>query len=140
MTIPLLVEVEALDKAVARKLDILNVFIRFEKELRDLAVINKELLGEETEIFSQDFLEKNAYLDENGYYRFNKYYEEEDLAGKLIHRQVAYEYIYLQDRAKYPLGFGSYEIHHKDSNKLNNHPDNLELFTKEEHKTMHRIK
>lgn len=32
------------------------------------------------------------------------------------------------------------EIHHKDKNVFNNHIDNLELLTKQEHKDKHKTK
>ncbi|MFH1503278.1 MAG: HNH endonuclease [Candidatus Diapherotrites archaeon] len=56
----------------------------------------------------------------------------------LIHRQIAYSEIYLKDRKKYPLPFGKYVIHHKDRNKKNFNPDNLQLLTREEHDRIHK--
>lgn len=56
-----------------------------------------------------------------------------------IHRQVAYEKIYLKDRNKYPYPFGWYVVHHKDRNKENFKVDNLELLTKRQHMIKHII-
>jgi len=67
-------------------------------------------------------------LDHRGYYR-NGY-------GRLVHRDVAYRYLY--SYPEYPLRFGEYDIHHKDRNKLNNDPDNLQIVTREEHVRIHR--
>jgi hypothetical protein len=58
----------------------------------------------------------------------------------LIHRQIAYEYIYLKHRDKYPLPFSKYVIHHKDGNKLNNDISNLEILTPEKHSIIHGYK
>jgi len=70
-------------------------------------------------------------LDKRGYYR-NGY-------GKLVHREVAYHNHYIEGfkRGKYILRFGEYDIHHIDENKLNNHPSNLQILTREEHKKIH---
>ena len=67
------------------------------------------------------------YIDERGY--------ERDGYNKLIHRKVAWKYLY--DFNKHPQRFGSYDIHHIDENKLNNHPSNLQILTREEHKAIH---
>jgi len=74
---------------------------------------------------------KTRVLDENGYLR-NNY-------GNLIHRDTAYEYIYRDGYKKgiFTKRFGEYDIHHKDRNKLNNSPDNLQILTREEHKKIH---
>lgn len=56
----------------------------------------------------------------------------------LIHRQVAYNEIYLKNREDYPLPFEKYVVHHKDGNKQNNKVSNLKILTKEEHEATHK--
>ena len=72
----------------------------------------------------------SRHIDSRGYER-NGY-------GDLIHRKVAYNCLY-----DYPnthnKRFGSYDIHHIDRNKLNNHPNNLKILTRDEHKKEHGI-
>lgn len=58
--------------------------------------------------------------------------------SNLIHRQVAYIQIYLNNREKYQLPFSKYVVHHKDGNKRNFSVDNLELLTKRQHNKLHR--
>ena len=53
-----------------------------------------------------------------------------------IHRKRAY-HIYLQNRSKYPLPWGAYEVHHKDFDKTNNKVENLEILTPTEHDKVH---
>lgn len=74
-----------------------------------------------------------TYVDERGYKRFKS-------SGKLVHRYVAYKHIY-KKRAlfQYPGGFGRYEIHHKNGNKLDNRVDNLQIVTHSEHQRIHNI-
>ena len=67
--------------------------------------------------------------DARGYYR-NGY-------GRLVHRDTAFKCLY--SYPKYPLRFREYDIHHKDRNKKNNHPDNLAILTRDEHKKAHGI-
>ena len=62
---------------------------------------------------------------------------ERDGYGKLIHRKVAYKYLY--NYPEYPERFGSYDVHHRDRNKRNNSPENLKILTREEHKAEHGI-
>ena len=69
-------------------------------------------------------------IDTRGYYR-NGY-------GKLVHRDVAYKQVYDYPR-KHTKRFGDYDIHHIDRNKLNNHPSNLKILTRDEHKAEHGI-
>ena len=40
---------------------------------------------------------------------------------------TAFTKIYLKNRAKYPLPFNKYIVNHKDGDKKNNTPKNLEL-------------
>ena len=71
------------------------------------------------------------YIDKNGYYR-------RKADDRLLHRNVAYFQIYLKNRDKYPLPFKKYIVHHKDGNKRNSYPNNLEIMLPGEHKTHHR--
>jgi hypothetical protein len=68
--------------------------------------------------------------DKKGYLRESNH-------SDLWHRKVAYHKIYLKDRKKYPLPFSKYEVHHRDGNKANNNPENLELLSPEEHIDKH---
>jgi len=74
-----------------------------------------------------------GYIDKNGYKRGN-------LHTDLIHRQVAYKYIYSKNRFKYPLPFSEYQVHHIDGNKKNNNYSNLLLLTKVQHEKIHGLK
>ena len=65
----------------------------------------------------RDFKKRSErHLDSNGYYR--------DGYGELVHRRVAYKYVYDYPH-KHKKRFGEYEIHHIDGNKTNNHPNNF---------------
>ncbi len=70
----------------------------------------------------------SSNLDHRGY--------ERDGFGGLIHRKVAYQYLY--SYPKYPKRFRSYDIHHIDGDKRNNSPDNLQILTRKEHKKIHK--
>ncbi len=69
-------------------------------------------------------------VDSRGYLR-NGY-------GDLIHRDVAYKQLYDYPN-KHNRRFRCYDIHHIDRNKLNNHPSNLKILTREEHKAEHGV-
>ena len=71
--------------------------------------------------------EPKFYIDERGY--------ERDEEGVLIHRKVAWQYLY--DISEHTKNFREYDVHHKDMNKRNNHKDNLQILTREEHKKEH---
>lgn len=72
-----------------------------------------------------------AYLDNNGYKRG------EIKHSNLLHRQLAFKYIYQPNKDQYPLPFGQYQVHHIDGNKQNNDIKNLKLVSKESHKEIH---
>lgn len=83
---------------------------------------------------SQYVDEEGEYmLDSNGYYRFSR-------SGRLVHRDVAYRAHFLPNRSTFPLSFKDYVVHHKDGNKLNNKPSNLEILTWGEHSNLHSQK
>ena len=63
---------------------------------------------------------RKTYIDDNGYLR----YDDND---NLVHKKIAYDHIYTPNKDKYPLLFGRYRVQHKDEDKLNNDPSNLEL-------------
>jgi len=76
---------------------------------------------------------EKTYLDEKGYLRFND-------SGNLVHRWVAYNKIYKPTKRKYSMKFRNYQVHHKDGNKLNNNPINLQVVSVSKHKSIHGIK
>jgi len=63
-----------------------------------------------------------SLTDENGYKR-------DIFTDKLVHRMVA------EEKLKKPLG--NKVVHHKDLNKTNNDPSNLQLMTRSEHTKLH---
>ena len=71
------------------------------------------------------------YFDKHGYERGDYHYSD------LIHRQIAYQKIYLPNREKYPLHFDQYQVHHIDGDKRNNHLSNLLIVTEEQHAKLH---
>ncbi len=75
-----------------------------------------------------------SYTDRHGYKR-GKLPEHSDL----IHRQIAYKFIFLPNIDKYPLSFSEYVVHHIDHNKQNNDVSNLQILTQEEHEKIHGI-
>ena len=75
---------------------------------------------------------KGYYIDARGYYRYAN-------SGRLVHRQIAYKYVYLPNKDNYVYNFGSYVIHHKNRHKLDNNSSNLEILTREEHEKRHGI-
>lgn len=79
-------------------------------------------------------LKEGHYIDDNKYERGRPRSQH----SNLMHRQLAYEEIYLPNRDKYPLPFSSYIIHHKDCRKRNNSIKNLQIMTEEEHEELHR--
>lgn len=82
----------------------------------------------------QDVKEENKTyesFDENGYPIGDPTH------SKLIHRQIAYSYIYLKNEDKYPKKFSEYIVHHIDSNKENFAIENLYICTSEQHNMIH---
>ena len=79
----------------------------------------------------EDFIENTIHLDSKGY--------ERDSNNNLIHRNVAYEFIYKDGYVDgvYTDKFRNYDVHHIDKNKRNNSPGNLKILTREEHKAIH---
>ncbi len=75
---------------------------------------------------------KRTYKNKNGYL------EETPAHSLLIHRQIAFNEIYLKNRNRYPLKFNKYVVHHIDGVKVNNEISNLQILTKEKHNYIHR--
>lgn len=71
-----------------------------------------------------------TYTDKFGYLR--------DRYGELIHRQVAFEYYEAVWEEKFDLPFSEYEVHHINSEKQDNIPENLYIVLPEDHKKIHR--
>lgn len=66
-------------------------------------------------------------LDERGYER-NGY-------DQLIHRRVAFKKVY---NPRIHCGrFREFIVHHKDKNKRNNSPENLQIMSSDEHNRLH---
>jgi hypothetical protein len=74
----------------------------------------------------------DIYVDRNGYER----YIANDL---LVHRVVAFNEIYLLERDKYRLPFSHYQVHHRNGNKRDNRPENLNVIIKFDHEDRHDI-
>ena len=70
-------------------------------------------------------------LDGRGYWR--------DKEGNLIHREKAYNKIYLKKVGAYPFPFSKYIIHHIDGDKSNNKLKNLAILTQDHHRYAHNI-
>ncbi|MBT7102347.1 hypothetical protein HN935_02435 [archaeon] len=73
------------------------------------------------------------YVDENGYKRGKIKHSD------LIHRQIAYEFIYKKNKGKYSKPFSSYIVHHIDGDKKNNDISNLQIMTQKKHEKVHGI-
>ena len=144
-------EVEELDNAVENHIEIFNFYTPRLDDLKELKQIEEDLvkkgiitIGSEDEKFVEvefeeinewdpEFCKGKTHTDEYGYLRWNH-------NKKLVHRDVAYKYVYLENMEEYPMPMGKYQVHHKDGNKKNNAPENLALFTGEEHMTEHRVR
>jgi DNA-binding Lrp family transcriptional regulator len=73
---------------------------------------------------------EKLYVDQNGYFRTST-------TNRLLHRDIAYKYLYLPNRQNYPKGFGAYVVHHRDENKWHNDPSNLVLLESAQHTWLH---
>ena len=71
----------------------------------------------------------SANISEDGYYRITSV--KEGNLKKLVHRLI-YEDTYKVTICPWAI------LHHKDGNKLNNDPNNLELLSRREHPTKHK--
>lgn len=67
----------------------------------------------------------NSYVDGKGYLRWKN-------DDRLIHRDIAF-----QSGLRGVDKFGNCDVHHKDKNKLNNDPSNLEVLDRETHEERH---
>lgn len=72
----------------------------------------------------------DRYIDDAGYFRYAS-------SDKLIHRHIAYKYLYKPNEDYYDLSFSEYQVHHIDGNKLHNSSTNLQIVTPEEHAEIH---
>jgi len=78
-------------------------------------------------------------MKESQYYKTRQGYLCFKNSDKPLHRYIAKKEIWEKNRKKYPLEFWEYTVHHKDGDKLNNKSENLELLTRIEHETKHRL-
>jgi hypothetical protein len=79
---------------------------------------------------------KERYIDREGYIRIfvGKKHHLADQNGYMREHRV------IAERMSGRLLNKGEEIHHKDGNKINNNPDNLEILNRQEHKERHRKK
>ena len=69
-----------------------------------------------------------CFVDHNGYLRWNS-------DDHLCHRDIAFNYIYKKD--SFTNIFSEYDVHHKNENRFDNNPENLEIIFREEHELEH---
>jgi hypothetical protein len=68
---------------------------------------------------------RTAYIGRGGYLRWKE-------GNKLCHRDIAYRF--LDHRG---LSFSDYDVHHRNGDKWDNNPENLQLLNREEHQLAH---
>jgi hypothetical protein len=68
---------------------------------------------------------QNAYIGKGGYLRWKE-------GDKLCHRDIAYRTLNHRDGS-----FSAYDVHHRNGDKLDNRPANLQLLNREEHQRAH---
>jgi len=67
-------------------------------------------------------------VDNNGYLRWKS-------SNRLCHRDITFNYVY--KKGSFTNQFSDYDVHHKDGDKFNNNPDNLDVVFREEHEIQH---
>lgn len=67
-------------------------------------------------------------VDYNGYLRWKS-------DNRLCHRDIAFNHVYR--KGSFGNKFSDYDVHHKNKNKFDNNPDNLEIILREEHQLEH---
>ena len=70
----------------------------------------------------------SCIVDNNGYLRWKS-------SNRLCHRDITFNYVY--KKGSFTNQFSDYDVHHKDGNKFNNNPDNLDVVFREEHEIKH---
>ncbi|GEM_PF-4866454 len=96
---------------------------------------------------AKNVLKLPHFIDDDGYKRLKwddsaydfVFTEDGKPISNLMHRIVAYKYLYEPNKVKFRHDFKDYVVHHKDENKLNNHHSNLAILTQEEHEEIHGI-
>ena len=98
--------------------------------LRDGTYIEAQDLKENDSLMPLYFNEKNGYetVKSNTTYRYKSVYKEVAKALKFDEIEEAKKRVKAEDNMSYDVA-----IHHKDFNKKNNNPDNLQVMTAREH-------
>ena len=102
--------------------------------LRDGTYIEAQDLKENDSLMPLYFNEKNGYetVKSNTTYRYKSVYKEVAKALKMDEIEEAKKRVQPDDNMNYDVA-----IHHKDFNKKNNNPENLQIMTAKEHWTYH---
>lgn len=102
--------------------------------LRDSTYIEAQDLKENDSLMPLYFNEKNGYetVKSNTTYRYKSVYKEVAKALKMDEIEEAKKRVQPDDNMNYDVA-----IHHRDFNKKNNNPDNLQVMTAKEHWTYH---